>query len=145
MERNNYLHSGTVVGKFEGEREITIGFVDLIPDNLIAKDRSRGIYLEQELCSMPLVSGGIQVWHMPALVEIFGDNAFGACANQEALEDCIPTRNKDRDLTHEEGDVIRAVTRWSPEFSTTCKVWKEIKFEFDTVDKLSVKIENFKT
>jgi ribulose-bisphosphate carboxylase large chain len=46
----DHLHSGTVVGKLEGEREITLGFVDLIRDNVVAKDRSRGIYFEQEWC-----------------------------------------------------------------------------------------------
>merc|ERR1711879_893189 len=92
--------------KLEGEREITLGFVDLIRDDFVAKDRSRGIYFEQEWSAIPgvipVASGGIHVWHIPALVEIFGDdaclqfgggtlghpwgNAPGACANCVALE-----------------------------------------------------------
>jgi ribulose-bisphosphate carboxylase large chain len=43
------------------------------------KDRSRGIYFTQDWCgmggTMPVASGGIHVWHMPALTEIFGDDA----------------------------------------------------------------------
>merc|ERR1712137_1309664 len=34
----DHLHSGTVVTKLEGEREITLGFVDLMRDDYIAKD-----------------------------------------------------------------------------------------------------------
>ena len=53
-----HLHSGTVVGKLEGEREITLGFVDLMRDDYIEKDRSRGIYFTQDwvvrLCSVYL-------------------------------------------------------------------------------------------
>ena len=79
MSGGDHLHSGTVVGKLEGEREVTLGFVDLMRDDYVEKDRSRGIYFTQDWCSMPgvmpVASGGIHVWHMPALVEIFGDDA----------------------------------------------------------------------
>ncbi|KAJ0610952.1 Ribulose bisphosphate carboxylase large chain [Helianthus annuus] len=44
MSGGDHIHSGTVVGKLEGEREITLGFVDLLRDDFIKKDRSRGIY-----------------------------------------------------------------------------------------------------
>jgi ribulose-bisphosphate carboxylase large chain len=152
----DHLHSGTVVGKLEGEREITLGFVDLIRDDYISKDRSRGIYFAQDWSSIPgvipVASGGIHVWHIPALVEIFGDdaclqfgggtlghpwgNAPGACANRVALEACIQARNEGCDLAREGSDVIRAAAKWSPELAAACDVWKEIKFEFDTVDKL---------
>jgi ribulose-bisphosphate carboxylase large chain len=43
LSGGDHLHSGTVVGKLEGEREITLGFVDLMRDDFIARDRSRGI------------------------------------------------------------------------------------------------------
>ncbi|ESW09645.1 hypothetical protein PHAVU_009G144500 [Phaseolus vulgaris] len=74
----DHVHSGTVIGKLEGEREITSGFVDLLCDDFIEKDRSRGIYFTQDWVSLPgvlpVASGGIHVWHMPALTEIFGDD-----------------------------------------------------------------------
>src|SRR5574339_879840 len=47
MSGGDHLHSGTVVGKLEGEREVTLGFVDLMRDDYIEKDRSRGIYFTQ--------------------------------------------------------------------------------------------------
>jgi ribulose-bisphosphate carboxylase large chain len=156
LSGGDHLHSGTVVGKLEGEREITLGFVDLMRDDFTEKDRARGIYFTQEWASlpgtMPVASGGIHVWHMPALVEIFGDdaclqfgggtlghpwgNAPGAAANRVALEACTQARNEGRDLAREGGDVIRNACKWSPELAAACEVWKEIKFEFETVDKL---------
>merc|ERR1712087_875761 len=127
LSGGDQLHTGTVVGKLEGDREVTLGFVDLMRDDFIEKDRSRGVYFDQDWCSMggtiPVASGGIHVWHMPALVEIFGDdaclqfgggtlghpwgNAPGACANRVALEACVQARNEGRDLAREGGDIIR--------------------------------------
>ena len=154
MSGGDHIHGGTVVGKLEGEREITLGFVDLLRDDFIEKDRSRGIYFTQDWVSMPgvlpVASGGIHVWHMPALTEIFGDdsvlqfgggtlghpwgNAPGAVANRVALEACVQARNEGRDLAREGNEVIREASKWSPELAAACEIWKEIKFEFEAVD-----------
>ncbi|KAF7800411.1 ribulose-1,5-bisphosphate carboxylase/oxygenase large subunit [Senna tora] len=79
LSGGDHIHAGTVVGKLEGEREITLGFVDLLRDDFVEKDRSRGIYFTQDWVSLPgvlpVASGGIHVWHMPALTEIFGDDS----------------------------------------------------------------------
>ena len=101
---------------------------------------------------MPVAFGGIYVRHMSALVENFRDdsclqfgrgtpghsqgNAPGAFANRVALEACVQARNEGKDLARQGGDVLRAAAKWSPELAAACEVWKEIKFEFDTVDKL---------
>jgi ribulose-bisphosphate carboxylase large chain len=154
LSGGDHLHSGTVVGKLEGDRDITLGFVDLMREDYVEKDRSRGIYFSQDWAGMggtcPVASGGIHVWHMPALVDIFGDdaclqfgggtlghpwgNAPGACANRVALEACTQARNEGRDLASAGGDVIREACKWSPELAAACEVWKEIKFEFKSVD-----------
>jgi ribulose-bisphosphate carboxylase large chain len=156
MSGGDHLHSGTVVGKLEGDRAITMGFVDLMRENYVEADRSRGIFFTQDWASMPgvmpVASGGIHVWHMPALVEIFGDdsvlqfgggtlghpwgNAPGATANRVALEACIQARNEGRDLAREGNDIIREAAKWSPELAAACELWKEIKFEFKAVDTL---------
>jgi ribulose-bisphosphate carboxylase large chain len=82
-------------------------------EECVQQDRSRGVYFTQDWASlpalMPRASGGIHIWHMPALVDIFGDdaclqfgggtlghpwgNAPGAVANRVALEACILARN----------------------------------------------------
>jgi len=36
------------------------------------------------------------------------------------------------------GDVLRNAAKHSPELATAMETWKEIKFEFDTVDKLDL-------
>jgi ribulose-bisphosphate carboxylase large chain len=154
LSGGDHIHSGTVVGKLEGERDITLGFVDLLRDDYTEKDRSRGIFFTQSWVStpgvLPVASGGIHVWHMPALTEIFGDdsvlqfgggtlghpwgNAPGAVANRVALEACVQARNEGRDLAREGNTIIREAAKWSPELAAACEVWKEIKFEFPAMD-----------
>jgi ribulose-bisphosphate carboxylase large chain len=160
LSGGDHLHSGTVVGKLEGDREATLGWIDLMRDSYIKEDRSRGIFFDQDWGSMPgvfpVASGGIHVWHMPALVTIFGDdaclqfgggtlghpwgNAAGAAANRVALEACVEDRNRNgaEGLEKRGGDVLRKAAQSSPELAAAMETWKEIKFEFDTVDKLDV-------
>jgi ribulose-bisphosphate carboxylase large chain len=138
----------------EGERQVILEFVDLLRDDYSEKNRSRGIYFTQDWVSLPCVppvaSGGIHDWHMPTLIEIFGNdfvlqfgggtlghpwnNAPGAIANQVALEACIQARNEGHDLTREGNEVIRETAKWSPELAIAYEVWKEIIFEFETLD-----------
>jgi ribulose-bisphosphate carboxylase large chain len=47
LSGGDHLHSGTVVGKLEGDREITLGFVDQMRDDFVAKDFSRGNFFDQ--------------------------------------------------------------------------------------------------
>ena len=101
-----------------------------------------------------VASGGIHVWHMPSLLAIFGDdavfqfgggtlghpwgNAAGAAANRVALEACVEARNEGRDIEREGKDILTNAAKDSPELKVALETWKEIKFEFDTVDKLDV-------
>ena len=77
MSGGDYIHSSIVV--LEGEHEMTMGFVDLLYDDFIEKDQSRNIFFTQDWVSMPDVissaSEDIHVWHMPALIETFGDDS----------------------------------------------------------------------
>ncbi|KAI3735630.1 hypothetical protein L6452_15137 [Arctium lappa] len=136
---------GSSYRKLEEEREITLGFVDLLRDDFIEKDRSRDIYFTQDWVSLPgvlpVASGGIHVCHMPSLTEIFGDDSvlqFGsgtlgnpwgnapvAVANRVALEACVQARNEGRDLATEGNEILREATKWSPELAVACEVWKE--------------------
>lgn len=154
----DHLHSGTVVGKLEGDRNATLGWINLMRDKFIKEDRSMGVFFDQDWGSMPgvfpVASGGIHVWHMPALVSIFGNdsvlqfgggtlghpwgNAAGAAANRVALEACVQARNEGRELEKEGKDILIKAANHSPELKVAMETWKEIKFEFDTVDKLDV-------
>src|SRR6266536_933653 len=150
----DHLHTGTVVGKLEGDREATLGVVDLLREDFVPADRSRGIYFDQEWASLPGVlpaaSGGIHVWHMPALVEIFGDDSVlqfgggsaghpqgsraGATANRVALEACVLARNEGRDLAAEGPGILKQAARQSPELAAALDTWREIRFDFEAVD-----------
>jgi len=147
-----------VVGKLEGDRQATLGWIDLMRESFIAEDRSRGIFFDQDFGHMPgmfpVASGGIHVWHMPALVAIFGDdavlqfgggtlghpwgNAAGAAANRIAMEACVKARNEGRNLEKESREILVEAAEHSPELEAAMDTWKEIKFEFDVVDKLNV-------
>ncbi|KAK4362678.1 hypothetical protein RND71_017919 [Anisodus tanguticus] len=114
MSGGNHIHSGTVIGKFEGERDITLGFVDLLCDDYVEQDQSHDIYFTQDWVSLPgvltVASRGIHIWHMSALTEIFEDdfvlqfgggtlghpwcNAQGVIASRVALEACVKARNE---------------------------------------------------
>jgi len=150
----DHLHAGTVVGKLEGDREATLGVVDLLREDSIRADRNRGIYFDQEWASLPAVmpaaSGGIHVWHMPALVEIFGDDSIlqfgggsaghpqgsraGATANRVALETCVQARNEGRDLAADGPQILKEAASHCTELAAALETWREIRFDFEAVD-----------
>ena len=158
LSGGDHMHSGTVVGKLEGDREATLGWVDLMRESFVPENRTRGIFFDQDFGTMPgvmpVASGGIHVWHMPALVSIFGDdaclqfgggtlghpwgNAAGAAANRVAVEACVQARNEGVEVEKNAREVLTKAARHSPELAAAMETWKEIKFEFDTVDKLDV-------
>jgi ribulose-bisphosphate carboxylase large chain len=158
LSGGDHLHTGTVVGKLEGDREATIGWIDLLRESFVPENRARGIFFDQDWGSMPgvfaVASGGIHVWHMPALVAIFGDdavlqfgggtlghpwgNAAGAAANRVALEACVEARNRGVAVEKEGKAILTKAAQSSPALKIAMETWKEIKFEFDTVDKLDV-------
>ncbi|RMG64267.1 MAG: ribulose-bisphosphate carboxylase large subunit [Calditrichaeota bacterium] len=156
MVGGDHLHNGTVVGKLEGDRATTLGTTDLLRNDFVKRDLSRGIFFDQPWVSMPgvmpVASGGIHVWHIPELVEIFGDdvvlqfgggtlghpwgNAPGATANRVALEACVQARNEGRDLKKEGADILKKAARFSPALQKAMETWKDIHFDFEAVDKL---------
>jgi ribulose 1,5-bisphosphate carboxylase large subunit-like protein len=85
MSGGDHLHSGTVVGKLEGDRAITLGFVDLMREECVQQDRSRGVFFTQDWAAlpaiMPVASGGIHIFQFGGgtLGHLWG-NAPGAVA-----------------------------------------------------------------
>ena len=53
LSGGDHLHSGTVVGKLEGDREATLGWVDLMREPFVPENRGRGIFFDQDWGSMP--------------------------------------------------------------------------------------------
>ncbi|PHT58582.1 Acetyl-coenzyme A carboxylase carboxyl transferase subunit beta, chloroplastic [Capsicum baccatum] len=110
----DHIHASTVVCKLEGERDITLNFVDLLRDDFIEQDRSRGIYFSQDwvtlLGVLPVASGGHPWGNMP-----------GAVANRVALEACVKARNEGYDLASEGDEIIREASKWSPKLVAACE------------------------
>ena len=71
----------------------------------------------------------------PVLVE---EDAAGAAANRTAVEACVEARNHGRVLEAEGKEILTTAAKHSPELGAALETWKEIRFEFDTVDKLDV-------
>jgi ribulose-bisphosphate carboxylase large chain len=160
LSGGDHLHSGTVVGKLEGDREATLGWIDLMRESYVPENRARGIFFDQDFGHMPglfpVASGGIHVWHIPTLVSIFGidavmqfgggtlghpwGNAAGGAANRVAVEACVQALNEGRDVAREGAEILTAAAEHSPELGAAMETWKEIKFEFDTVDKLDAAV-----
>ncbi|KAI9086731.1 hypothetical protein K1719_031325 [Acacia pycnantha] len=156
LSGGDHIHAGTVVGKLEGEREITLSFVDLLRNDYIEKDRSRNIYFTQDWVSIPgvmPVALGVFTFGicllLPRSLEMIlyynsggtlghpWGNAPGAVANNRVtLEACVQARNKGHDLAREGNEIIRQASKWSHELAVACEVWKEIKFEFLAMDTL---------
>lgn len=154
ISRRDHLHSRTVVRKLERDRDITLRFVDLMRDAFIPQDRTRRVFFTQSWVSIrrviPVASRRIHIWHIPALVDIFRDdaclqfrrrtlrhpwrNAPRAVANRVALEACILARNCRRDLAAERVNVIEEACDVSPELAAAAEVWKKIEFNYKAID-----------
>ncbi|PHT76182.1 hypothetical protein T459_19704 [Capsicum annuum] len=68
MSGGDHIHSSTIVGKLEGERDITLGFIYLLHNNFFEQDQSCDIYFSQDWVSLP--------GFLPWLLEVF---MFGIC------------------------------------------------------------------
>jgi len=154
----DHVHNGTVVGKLEGDRQSTLGVAKLLRDDFVPANKSEGILFDQPWGSVPgmfpVASGGIHVWHMPELVHLFGDDSVlqfgggtlghpwgsraGATANRVALEASVKARNEGRDLVKEGPAILKEAARFSPELQKALETWKDISFEFETVDALDL-------
>ena len=53
LSGGDHLHSGTVVGKLEGDRDATLGWIDLMRESFVPENRARGIFFDQDWGHMP--------------------------------------------------------------------------------------------
>ncbi|WP_088320186.1 form I ribulose bisphosphate carboxylase large subunit [Kineosporia sp. R_H_3] len=150
----DHLHAGTVVGKLEGDPASVSGFYDVLREDRIEADPSRGLYFDQEWAAtapvMPVASGGIHAGQMHQLLDLFGDDvvlqfgggtighpmgiAAGAEANRVALEAMVKARNAGRDLLREGPEVLRAAARHCPALDAALATWGEVTFDYASTD-----------
>ena len=150
----DHIHAGTVVGKLEGDPDMTKGFYDTLRDNVIPENPETGIYFEQEWASMPgvmpVASGGIHAGQMHQLLHYLGEDvilqfgggtfghpmgiAAGAMANRVAVEAMILARNEGRDFFQEGPDILEHAAKGCPELDAALQVWKDITFNYESTD-----------
>ncbi|KAL2900519.1 Acetyl-coenzyme A carboxylase carboxyl transferase subunit beta chloroplastic [Bienertia sinuspersici] len=116
LSGGDHIHAGTVVGKLEGERDITLGFVDLLRDDYTEKTEAA-------------VSISLNLGFLPQVFCLLLRGVFttplgkctGAVANRVALEACVQARNEGRDLASEGNTIICEAAKWSPELVAACE------------------------
>jgi len=150
----DHIHAGTVVGKLEGDPNITRGYYKTIRDPYVRQDLSQGLYFDQDWLSMPglfpVASGGIHAGQMHQLLHYLGDDvvfqfgggtvghpmgiAAGATANRVALEAMIQARNEGRDCLAEGPEILEKTAKGSPELRAALNTWKDVTFEYESTD-----------
>src|SRR5437870_7669758 len=139
----DHIHSGTVVGKLEGDPNIIQGYYDTLRLEHIDADLTKGLYFDQDWASMPgvmpVASGGIHAGQMHQLLHYLGEDvvlqfgggtighpmgiAAGATANRVALEAMMKARNEGRDYFTEGPDILNAAAKGRPDLNAALDTW----------------------
>ncbi|HEV3363150.1 MAG TPA: form I ribulose bisphosphate carboxylase large subunit [Acidimicrobiia bacterium] len=150
----DHVHSGTVVGKLEGDPNIIRGYYDTLRLEHVEADMTKGLYFDQDWASlpgvMPVASGGIHAGQMHQLLHYLGEDvvlqfgggtighpmgiAAGATANRVALEAMIKARNEGRDFLTEGPDILTAAAKYSPELQVALDTWGDVTFDYESTD-----------
>jgi ribulose-bisphosphate carboxylase large chain len=150
----DHIHSGTVVGKLEGDPAIIRGYYDTLRLDHVPANPAHGIYFDQDWASMPgvmpVASGGIHAGQMHLLLDHLGEDvvlqfgggtighpmgiAAGATANRVALEVMIKARNEGRDFVTEGPDILNTAAKTCPELQVALDTWGEISFNYESTD-----------
>jgi ribulose-bisphosphate carboxylase large chain len=74
----DHMHTGTAVGKLEGDPMTVQGYYNVCRDSYTKTDLPRGLFFDQDWCDlkkvMPVASGGIHAGQMHQLLDLFGDD-----------------------------------------------------------------------
>jgi ribulose-bisphosphate carboxylase large chain len=150
----DHIHSGTVVGKLEGDPNAIRGYYDTCRLGKLTANPVRGIYFDQDWGSMPgvmpVASGGIHAGQMHDLLYYLGEDvvlqfgggtighpmgiAAGATANRVAVEAMIKARNEGRDYHKEGDDILKAAAKKSRELDVALSTWGDITFNYESTD-----------
>jgi ribulose-bisphosphate carboxylase large chain len=150
----DHLHAGTVVGKLEGDPNMTRGYYDICREDYNPKRLEDGLFFDQHWASlkkvMPVASGGIHAGQMHKLVDLLGEDcvlqfgggtighpmgiAAGATANRVALEAIIFARNAGRDIAREGEEILEAAAKTSLPLKQALETWKDVTFDYASTD-----------
>jgi ribulose-bisphosphate carboxylase large chain len=150
----DHIHSGTVVGKLEGDPNAISGYYDTLRLGKLKANPVKGLFFDQDWGSMPgvmpVASGGIHAGQMHDLLHYLGEDvvlqfgggtighpmgiAAGATANRVALEAMIKARNEGRDYRKEGDDILKAAAKKSRELDIALSTWGDITFNYESTD-----------
>jgi ribulose-bisphosphate carboxylase large chain len=150
----DHIHAGTVVGKLEGDPNMTRGYYDICREDFNPMRLEHGLFFDQHWASlnkvMPVASGGIHAGQMHKLVDMLGEDcvlqfgggtighpagiAAGATANRVALEAIIFARNAGRDILREGEEILEAAAKKSLALKQALETWKDVTFDYASTD-----------
>jgi ribulose-bisphosphate carboxylase large chain len=150
----DHIHSGTVVGKLEGDPNIIRGYYDTLRLDHVEANPLHGIYFDQDWASMPatmpVASGGIHAGQMHQLLDYLGEDvvmqfgggtighpmgiAAGASANRVALEAMVKARNEGEDFVANGPEILRRAARHCAPLQTALDTWGDVSFDYASTD-----------
>jgi len=150
----DHIHSGTVVGKLEGDPSMIKGFYDTLREPRLSASLENGLFFDQDWASlrkvMPVASGGIHAGQMHQLLHYLGEDVVlqfgggtighpdgiqaGATANRVAVEAMILARNEGRDFLKEGPEILAEAARWCAPLRAALETWGDITFTYASTD-----------
>ena len=150
----DHLHTGTAVGKLEGDPMTVQGYYNVCRDSFTKQDFQRGLFFDQDWADlrkvMPVASGGIHAGQMHQLIDLFGDDVVlqfgggtighpqgiqaGAQANRVALESIVLARNEGRNILEEGPQILRDAAKWCSPLAAALDTWGDISFNYTSTD-----------
>ncbi|HEY0837188.1 MAG TPA: form I ribulose bisphosphate carboxylase large subunit [Azospirillum sp.] len=150
----DHIHTGTVIGKLEGDPHTTRSYLDNCRESFVPTNLRNGVFFDQDWGSlrklMPVASGGIHAGQMHQLLDIFGDDvvlqfgggtighphgiAAGATANRVALEAMVFARNAGRDILTEGPQILADAAKGCAPLAAALDTWKDVTFNYASTD-----------
>jgi ribulose-bisphosphate carboxylase large chain len=150
----DHLHTGTAVGKLEGDPMTVQGFYNVCRETYNKQDLSRGLFFDQDWIDikkvLPVASGGIHVGQMHQLLHLFQDDVIlqfgggtighpdgiqaGAIANRVGLECMVKARNEGKDIMAEGSEILKAAAKWCKPLEKALETWKGVEFNYTSTD-----------
>ncbi|MBV1700846.1 MAG: form I ribulose bisphosphate carboxylase large subunit [Hyphomicrobiales bacterium] len=150
----DHIHAGTVVGKLEGDPNMTKGFYDILRLDHNPINLQHGIFFDQPWASlnavMPVASGGIHAGQMHQLLDLLGEDCVlqfgggtighpagiqaGATANRVALESMVFARNSGRNIVEEGPQILADAAKFCLPLRQALDTWKDVTFDYASTD-----------
>jgi ribulose-bisphosphate carboxylase large chain len=150
----DHLHTGTAVGKLEGDPLTVQGYYNVCRDSYTKQDLPRGLFFDQDWADtkkvMPVASGGIHAGQMHQLIDLFGDDVIlqfgggtighpqgiqaGAVANRVALESMVKARNEGKNILEEGPTILKNAAKTCGPLQAALDTWGDISFNYQSTD-----------